>query len=1133
MFGDGSSHLVSIDFVSSKHCFVLLPKNFNVNSNEYNVSFNNNNRIYNIKCFLFQNLLIFKIESIKNPNKSCYLSWNGEFSNKPDTLQINKSFGQKLKFKNGEQVMLESIRSNQDLICQCKQCFIRPIVENDWEILYLNSNFIENNLLNQIRIININQIFPIWIQDGNLCLFVEAFKIKPENNKKLFVLEQFTEVIVAPTLNEDRKNDFIKEDKDTLIKNDQSEKQTEFDPPKSSMISSMFNAMKSLLPTNKDAQESNKSNDSIKFKDEILDYTFNIEINKNFRVLPLEHFENIEAKIYVNCVFISDIYFDSFDKEFFIAKLINILSPNEKSKISHQTNEETSNEKSNFLLNENDFKETFVFVLKSKNCPLNSILICDKTRRQMGLSISSKVFMTSISHIKIPLISSFVLHPIGISHKTSKISSEQIINQLDSLIRNLSTKILLLCKGTLMTLLNGDFLVEANETHFCISKESLLNIKIEIGQNIINPIKTCWGLNLPLHNIKEIDAKYNFYSSHLNNSLGGVQKITTRFSLFLKNILNLDQLSMHINTSGPFKSNSLLLYGSKGSGKSSIIDDVISKFNKHPYYVFIQKIDCKSLKGKRIESIEKSWLKLLKEAYHRQPSLLIFEDLDAICSNLIKPEQEHSSDLLYYERIALILFSLINNIDNISNGSQVGFISTANSIKSLHPLLVQSRGRHFFNELIEISLPNLERRKDILSAIIFNKLNIKFSEFKQLNLKDIALRSEGFLPIDLSLLIDKAIHSSALRMNDNSFDINHFTLTNGDFDEAFDGFSSISLRNINFHSKSLKNWQSIGGLMDLKRSLIETLLWPCKYPNLFSKLPLKQQSGILLFGPPGTGKTLLAEAASNQCGMNFISVKGPELLSKYIGASELAVRDLFSRAQCAKPCIIFFDEFDSIAPKRGHDSTGVTDRVVNQLLTQMDGVEALQNGIYILAASSRPDLLDPALLRPGRFDKCLYCPLPDQLERLEILKVLSVKLNLNDDTDLKFIASMTEHFSGADLQGLLYSAQLEALFERINNKQQISKDQQNKQSSSQDQLIAYMPTVEQGFAFDCVQMMDDIQVIKSNIINSIDETSMSNEVNVNCSEQELVSIHQRHLLTALNNTKPSVNETERKRYENM
>src|ERR1700732_5498386 len=174
------------------------------------------------------------------------------------------------------------------------------------------------------------------------------------------------------------------------------------------------------------------------------------------------------------------------------------------------------------------------------------------------------------------------------------------------------------------------------------------------------------------------------------------------------------------------------------------------------------------------------------------------------------------------------------------------------------------------------------------------------------------------------------------------------------------------------------------GLNETRRVLLETLEWPIKYAPIFQHSKLRLRSGLLLYGYPGCGKTLLASAVASQFGMNFISVKGPELLNKYIGASEQSVRELFERAQSARPCVLFFDEFESIAPKRGHDSTGVTDRVVNQMLTQLDGAEGLE-GVYVLAATSRPDLADPALLRPGRLDKSLLCDMPNRGDREGVL----------------------------------------------------------------------------------------------------------------------------------------------------
>lgn len=248
--------------------------------------------------------------------------------------------------------------------------------------------------------------------------------------------------------------------------------------------------------------------------------------------------------------------------------------------------------------------------------------------------------------------------------------------------------------------------------------------------------------------------------------------------------------------------------------------------------------------------------------------------------------------------------------------------------------------------------------------------------------------------------------------------------------ESQEGFVPISLRGVALSASTTHSWEDIGGLDDIKRNLRETVEWPTKYGFLFKNSPIRHRSGILLFGPSGCGKTLVASTIAKECGLNFISVKGPELLNKYIGQSEQSVRDVFSRAQSASPCVLFFDEFDSIAPRRGHDNTGVTDRVVNQFLTELDGVEGL-TGVYVLAATSRPDLIDPALLRPGRLDKSYYIGYPDVDERERILIALSRKMNLSTDVQLSQVAHWSENCTGADLQALLYNSQLESIHERL------------------------------------------------------------------------------------------------------
>ncbi|MEM4353045.1 MAG: AAA family ATPase, partial [Candidatus Caldarchaeum sp.] len=227
-------------------------------------------------------------------------------------------------------------------------------------------------------------------------------------------------------------------------------------------------------------------------------------------------------------------------------------------------------------------------------------------------------------------------------------------------------------------------------------------------------------------------------------------------------------------------------------------------------------------------------------------------------------------------------------------------------------------------------------------------------------------------------------------------------------------------------------WEDIGGLEAVKQELREAVEWPLKYPEVFKRLGIRPPRGILLYGPPGTGKTLLAKAVATESQANFISVKGPEVLSKWVGESEKAVREIFRKARETAPCIIFFDELDSIAPRRGiHTDAGVTDRIVNQLLTEMDGIQTLK-GVVIMGATNRPDILDPALLRPGRFDRVLYVPPPDKASRLAIFKIHTREMPLDSDVDLEALASITEGYTGADIEAVVREAAMLAARENLN-----------------------------------------------------------------------------------------------------
>ncbi|KAK0404549.1 hypothetical protein QR680_017504 [Steinernema hermaphroditum] len=224
------------------------------------------------------------------------------------------------------------------------------------------------------------------------------------------------------------------------------------------------------------------------------------------------------------------------------------------------------------------------------------------------------------------------------------------------------------------------------------------------------------------------------------------------------------------------------------------------------------------------------------------------------------------------------------------------------------------------------------------------------------------------------------------------------------------------------------DWNAVGGMSHIKQLLSEVLLWPSKYASLFERCGLCLGRGVMLHGPSGCGKTLIAQATATESKMNFVQVKGPELLSKYIGASEENVRNVFARARSSRPCLVFFDEFDALAPRRGHDSTGVTDRVVNQLLTELDGADQLE-GVFVIAATSRLDLIDPALLRPGRFDHVVECGYPTLEERKEILRIVCSNVHVESPKILMQLARDTEGWTGAQLRGLITNAQFDALRE--------------------------------------------------------------------------------------------------------
>ncbi|KAK5050847.1 hypothetical protein LTR84_003406 [Exophiala bonariae] len=514
---------------------------------------------------------------------------------------------------------------------------------------------------------------------------------------------------------------------------------------------------------------------------------------------------------------------------------------------------------------------------------------------------------------------------------------------------------------------------------------------------------------------------------------------------------------------------SVLLTGGIGSGKTSLAQCIAQRLRED--YVFnVTYFSCQKLVTDeiRVSTIKETLSRIFMSASWCArlggQSVIILDDLDKICP--VETELQVGNDNGRSRQITELLCAIVRQYCSIHSG--VALLATAQSKDSLNSIII---GGHIVGDIITIKAPTKDVRRDILDSLTHDgsapKMNghartesdnksmsesswmdptntssrpgsstsARVEGFRlspSLDLLDIAGKTDGYMPADLVLLVSRARNETLTRiLSENDASDAAPILTKADFDAALKNFTPSSLRNVTL-THSSTTFAAIGGLRETRNTLLETLAYPTKYAPIFARSPLRLRSGLLLYGFPGCGKTLLASAVAGECGLNFISVKGPEILNKYIGASEKSVRDLFERAQAAKPCVLFFDEFDSIAPKRGHDSTGVTDRVVNQMLTQMDGAEGL-DGVYVLAATSRPDLIDPALLRPGRLDKSLLCDMPDMDDRLDILRAVSVKLALTPEVDNKLlsVAARTEGFSGADLQALMYNAHLEAIHDLL------------------------------------------------------------------------------------------------------
>ena len=469
----------------------------------------------------------------------------------------------------------------------------------------------------------------------------------------------------------------------------------------------------------------------------------------------------------------------------------------------------------------------------------------------------------------------------------------------------------------------------------------------------------------------------------------------------------------------------VLLHGPPGTGKTLLAKAVASETNAN-----FSSISGPEIMSKFYGESEGRLREIFDDAQENAPSIIFIDELDSIA-----PKREEVTG----EVEKRVVSQLLALMDGLQSRGKVVVIGATNRPNALDPAL-RRPGR--FDREIEIGVPNKDGRLQVLQI---HTRGMPLAD--DVDLKRLANVTHGFVGADLEALSkEAALHALRRILPEIDFSadsvpasiLNKIIVNMNDFQESLKEIEPSAMREVLVEVPNVK-WVDIGGLKEVKEELQEAVEWPLKYPEIFEYMNTDPPKGVLLYGPPGTGKTMLAKAVANESESNFISIKGPELLSKWVGESERGVREVFRKARQASPTIIFFDELDSITPVRGgHSDSHVTERVISQILTELDGLEELKE-VVVIGATNRIDMVDPALLRPGRFDKLLNVPVPDLEARKEILKIHLQNKPLAKDVNADQLAEKTEGYSGADLAALCNNASMLVIKEHITNSKTIEK----------------------------------------------------------------------------------------------
>lgn len=488
------------------------------------------------------------------------------------------------------------------------------------------------------------------------------------------------------------------------------------------------------------------------------------------------------------------------------------------------------------------------------------------------------------------------------------------------------------------------------------------------------------------------------------SSIGGLNKEIGLLRDIIELPLKRPGLFERFNISPP---RGVLLYGPPGTGKTLILRAIANETGSH-----VITVNGPSIIGKFQGETEASLRKVFSEASAKAPCIIFMDEIDAIA-----PKRSNDD---VSEADSRAVAALLTEMDGMQQAQGVVVVAATNRPNSIDEAL-RRPGR--LEKELEIGIPDLNGRLEILNIFLGKMPHNLEQEF----IEEVASKTHAYVGADLAALCREAA-IGAVKRGVATGSESLVKIEKQDIIQGLKGVKQSAMREIFLETPSVK-WSDIGGQTEIKQKLKEAVEWPLTHPETFSRLGIEPPKGILLYGPPGCSKTLLAKAVATEASLNFIAVKGPELFNKYVGESERAVREVFRKARQASPSVIFFDEIDSLSAARGTEG-GPSERVLASLLNEMDGIETLNN-VTVLAATNRPDSIDPALMRPGRLDRILYISPPDREARSEILRIKMSRMSLSNDVDLARLAEQTEGCSGAEVAAICQNAGLAAMHEDI------------------------------------------------------------------------------------------------------